>query len=86
MTPETFESRLNTGRSNHHIYRMADTEGKVSVWKYEQNYILTWEECPTGRQYDDSTYTRDERHTFDSLAALLSFLSEYNLSPEDFRP
>jgi hypothetical protein len=45
-----------------------------------------WEECPAGEQYDESTYTRDERHAFESVEQLIAFLTREGLRPEDFKP
>ena len=39
-----------------------------------------------GEQYDEATYTRDERHTFASVDELMAFLKINDLRPEDFTP
>lgn len=86
MSPETFRRRLEAGRANHHLYQVGGREGLVSVWKHGEQYVATWEECPPGAQYDESSYTRDEVHRFAGTAELLAFLSQQGLSPADFGP
>jgi hypothetical protein len=41
--------------------------------------VLTWEECPAGEQYDEATYSRDERHVFATIEELLEFLAANEL-------
>jgi len=86
MSPETFRRRLEEGKCNNHLYTTGDRDGLVSVWKYQGKYVLTWEECPKGRQYDESTYTRDDRRLFLTIDQVLSFLDENGLDVETFRP
>ena len=67
MRIETFRQRVEGGRSVSLVYKTSgDLEGLVSVWLHEGEVVLTWEECPAGEQYDESVYTRDERHTFET--------------------
>lgn len=86
MTRETFLRRLDAGKGNSYLYEAPGAEGMVSVWKHEGRYVLTWEECPPGGQYDESGYTRDERHLFDDAEDLLAFLARRGLPLDGFRP
>jgi len=61
MTPDRFVRRLRTGKVVNCIYRMGDLTGLISAWPHENGFILTWEECRDGEQYDESAFTRDER-------------------------
>ena len=86
MSPETFWRRLEDGRCNNHLYTAGDREGLVSVWKHQGGYVLTWEECPKGGQYDESNYTRDERHLLASVDEVFRFLTDNGLSLATFHP
>jgi hypothetical protein len=86
MSPETFRKRLEDGRCNNHLYTSGDKEGLISVWKHQGNYVLTWEECPKGAQYNESSYTRDERYLLASVDEVIRFLIENGLTVETFRP
>ncbi|MCA9088366.1 MAG: hypothetical protein KDA90_06985 [Planctomycetaceae bacterium] len=86
MDATTFANRLFGGKTNCVVYSNGTNEGLVSVWMHGSSIVLTWEECPKGEQYDESTYTRDERHVFSTLDELTAFLSERNLSMESFAP
>jgi hypothetical protein len=56
----------------------------VEVWRYEDRIILTWEEAPDGAQYDESRYTKDERHVFDSVGQALAFLEQHAVAFSEF--
>lgn len=84
MNSITFEKRLRDGKANNLTYSKDGRDGLVSVWMYESSIILTWEECPKGEQYDESTYTRDDRHVFSTIAELMTFLSHNGLAVNEF--
>jgi hypothetical protein len=86
MMLTTFADRLHRGKANNLTYAKDGKEGLVSVWKHEGLLVLTWEECPAGEQYDESTYTRDEKHSFCTVDELLEFLAANGLRPESFTP
>ncbi len=86
MSLSTFLKRLDDRKVNDLVYALSGREGLVSVWKHEGSLILTWEECPAGEQYNESTYTRDERHVFDAASKLLEFLTVNELKIESFAP
>jgi hypothetical protein len=84
MKKETFVQRLSSGKVNNLTYSSNGKEGLISVWMHEGAYVLTWEECPHGEQYDESTYTRDERHVFAEIAEILDFISSNGFNLELF--
>ena len=86
MRPNSFIQRLEVGKANNFLYSKGDLEGLVSVWKHQNLIVLTWEECPKGQQYDESSYTCDERFTFDTTEKVLLFLMENELPIESFTP
>ena len=86
MSPAMFARRLEGGEANHLIYRRDEYDGLVSIWMCEGSFILTWEECPIGEQYDESTYSRDERHVFANIEEVLAFLTRNGLKAESFAP
>jgi hypothetical protein len=86
MTLATFTGRLSSGKANNLTYAKDGKEGLVSVWKHGGWLVLTWEECPAGEQYDESTYTRDEKRSFSTMAELLEFLATHGLGTESFTP
>ncbi len=86
LTEASFTARLDNGKSCSCQYTDGTREGLVQVWRYGDKFILTWEECLSGRQYDESEYTRDDRHEFETSTDLLEFVKEQNLDLSDFNP
>ena len=86
MTPDAFKKRLCNKKACNYIYKSGGLEGLVAVWKNEGQVILTWEECPEGQQYDESTYTRDERYVFSGIDDLLAFFDKNGLNANQFSP
>ena len=86
MSSETYRKRLEAGRCNNLLYTGGEREGLVSVWKHQETFVLTWEECPKGGQYDESSYTRDQRHVFASVDEVFRFLDDNGLAVETSRP
>lgn len=86
MQADTFEKRIRDGKVNNLVYSKGEMEGLVSVWKHESSIIVTWEECPKGEQYDESTYSHDERHVFSSLSDVMRFLSGHGFDLDAFAP
>ena len=86
MTPEGFLRRLRDGRAVNCVYRSGELEGLISAWRHEGRFILTWEECPAGQEYDESTYTRDERHEFATAEDVLAFVESSGHPPSAFSP
>lgn len=86
MTPQTFQNRIMAGKANNLVYSGNGKEGLICVWKYEDSFVLTWEECPAGEQYDESTYTRDEHFEFGSEDELFQFFLNNGLEVKSFTP
>lgn len=86
MQLQTFIKRLQSQKAVNYCYRKGELEGMVSVWQDENRYVLTWEECPAGGQYNEYSYTRDEKHEFKSIEEILGFLDQNALEVTDFTP
>lgn len=86
MTPEGFVQRLRTGRVVNCTYRIGDIAGLISAWPHESSFVLTWEECRDGEQYDESAYTRDERHQFATAEEVLAFVERGGYPASAFGP
>jgi hypothetical protein len=85
MMPEQFITRLRNGKTVNCTYHRADLAGLMSAWKYEERFILTWEECRDGDQYNEHAYTRDERHEFDTPEQLLAFVKQHGYAAQAFQ-
>jgi len=86
MTSAGFIRRLGAGRPVNCPYDRGDLTGIVSAWRYNDVFILTWEECKVGDVHNEHRYTRDERHTFATPADVLDFITHNGLSAIDFHP
>ena len=86
MTRNGFIEAVERGKSRYYRYATEKLEGMISVWKHEQKYVVTWEECPPGQQYDESTYTRDDVFHFTSTDDLLKFLADSQIPIDHFEP
>jgi hypothetical protein len=86
MTSDGFLRRLRVGKSVNCVYRRERLTGLIAAWPYEDRFVLTWEECPEGQQYDESTYTRDERHLFGTAEEVLAFAEQRGFPATVFGP
>ena len=86
MTSEGFLRRLGAGRAVNCVYRQADLTGLISAWANDGRFVLTWEECRAGDQYNENSHSRDERHLFDTAEDLLAFVEERGYSAFAFSP
>jgi hypothetical protein len=86
MNIDTFAKRVDSGKSNYFIYSSDGKDGMISIWKNMDLYILTLEECFPGCQYDESSYTRDERLEFSSLEQMFDYLVNRGIDPTYFTP
>jgi len=73
LSPHEFLMRLRERSAVNCTYRTGDLTGLVSSWDHEGRFVLTWEECREGDQYDEHVYTRDDRLSFESAEAVLAF-------------
>ncbi len=86
MKYETFVKRLEKGKSNHHIYKKDGSEGLISIWKCDKIYILALEECEEGYQFDEPSYTKDDRYEFKTIDEIIIYLENNSLSVDLFTP
>jgi hypothetical protein len=86
MSPEGFVQRLRDAKAVNCTYQRGGNEGLISAWAHDGRFVLTWEECSAGRQYDESTYTRDERHEFATAEQVLAFVERGGYPASAFEP
>ena len=55
------------------------------VRTHDGRFVLTWEECRKAEQYNENSYTRDERHLFDA-EEILAFVEQSGYSVSAFNP
>lgn len=84
MKLETFTARIENGGACSLTYVANGKEGLVNIFECEGAVVLTWEECPAGRQYDEAEYTRDERYEFRVIAEVVDFMQKAGLELEQF--
>lgn len=86
LTPEGFHERLRAGTVVNCVYRAGELAGLISAWRYESAFVLTWEECRDGDQYNEESYTRDERHRFATTEEVLAFVEQAGFPASRFGP
>jgi hypothetical protein len=67
-------------------YKVGELIGLISAWPHGGAFVLTWEECRDGDQYNEHAYTRDQRHTFETAEDLLAFVEANGYPASAFRP
>ncbi len=86
MTREGFLERLGAGKVVNGTYERDGLAGLISAWRHQWRFILTWEECRDGDQFNENAYTRDERHVFASPEDVLRFVEQNGFPASAFRP
>ena len=86
MTAEGFLARLKNGKAVNCVYRLGELSGLISSWRYDDAFVLTWEECRDGDQEDEHLYTRDELHRFVLAEEVLAFVETAGYPPSRFGP
>jgi hypothetical protein len=86
MTIEGFLRRLDDGKVVNCLYRTGEFAGLISAWAHDGRFVLTWEECLDGDQYNEHAYTRDERHEFASAEEVLAFVATGGHPASSFHP
>jgi hypothetical protein len=86
MTPEGFLRRLGAGKVVNCVYRRDGLSGLISAWPHGGGFVLTWEECRNGDQYNEHAYTRDERHVFEKAEDVLAFVERAGYPASEFGP
>lgn len=82
MNQEKFINKIQLGKTCHYIYKVNErneNSGLIQVWVHDNQIILTWEECPEGLQYDESSYSKDEVHNFNNFKELDDFFNDHNI-------
>jgi hypothetical protein len=86
MTPERFLRRLRAGEGVNCTYRRGESAGLISAWAHDGHFVLTWEECRDGDQYNEHAYTWDERHLFGTAEEVLAFVEQSGHPASVFTP
>ena len=86
MTCSGFLHRLRSGKVVNCTYRADDRAGLISAWPHGSTFVLTWEECHDGDQYNEHNYTRDERHEFATAEEVLAFVERSGYPASVFGP
>lgn len=86
MSSDGFRRRLLSSKVVNCTYSRGEVVGLISAWLHQGRFVLTWEECPVGQQYDESTYTRDERYEFASAEDVLTFVESGGYPASAFDP
>jgi hypothetical protein len=81
---EKIQKIVESGGTAAATFWRGELQSLIEVWRYEGKIILTWEEAPDGAQYDESRYTRDERHVFDRIDSALAFLEVHSVPRAEF--
>ena len=74
MTLDALHKRIEAGKSVDFEYVGDGASGLIKLWTRGEAIVLTWEEAPSGRVFDESAYTRDERREFSSVEDALDYL------------
>lgn len=86
LLPETFLQRLRSDKVVNCIYKRDEHAGLISAWAFDGRFVLTWEECLDGDQYNENAYTRDERHEFEAAEHVLAFVEQRGYPAAMFGP
>ncbi|MBQ4831570.1 hypothetical protein J8L84_20030 [Alteromonas sp. MMG017] len=86
MTEQGFLKRLESSKTNILSFIQGTNEVVVSIWKYENKYVLTWEVYPKGMFHDESTYLKDDIHNFDCSRTLINFIKTNGFDLSKFTP
>lgn len=54
MTREGFLERLGAGKVVNGTYERDGLAGLISAWRHQWRFILTWEECRDGDQFNEN--------------------------------
>jgi hypothetical protein len=86
MSPDGFIRRISSGKAVNCTYKVGELAGLISAWPHSEGFILTWEECRNGDQYNEDSYSRDERHTFGTAEEVLAFVERSGFPASEFTP
>ncbi len=83
MTEQQFREFLSR-RTVSYLYKDAGLEGLINVCPSQGKFVLTWEECKAGDQYNEQNYTRDEVQHFFDLDAVITHLRNCGIDVTQF--
>lgn len=86
MSSDGFLRRLRSGKAVNCCYRVGELAGLISAWPHGESFVLTWEECRDGEQYNEQDYTRDEVYRFGTVEEVLAFIEASGFSTSVFTP
>ncbi|MEN2773569.1 hypothetical protein ABCY62_00660 [Acetivibrio clariflavus] len=86
MTRDGLIKRLQAGKAVNFKYSKNGLCGIVNIWRYNDKYIITWEECEDGNQCNESSFTKDERYEFESIDEVIRFIDEHCFDIDNFKP
>lgn len=86
MTEDKFRDFLIKHRALGYKYKDAGLAGLINVWFYENKFVLTWEECRDGDQFNESNYTRDDRYELPDVNSVVELLHESGVDITHFKP
>ena len=66
-------------------YKENGQAGMVNIWFHHDHFVLTWEECKDGDQYNECNYTRDEALEFSDVDSVVRYLSGSGIDVGQFR-
>ena len=86
MTREGLIKHLQAGKASNLKYSKDGLSGMINVWQYNDEYIITWEECEDENQWNESSFTKDERYKFKTIDEVMCFIDEHSLDVVNFKP
>lgn len=86
MSSDVFIQRLRSGKAVNCVYRSGTLAGLISAWPHDGGFVVTWEECKDGDQYDEHAHTRDELHRFESAEQVMAFVEQAGYPASTFSP
>jgi len=84
MRKQVFVDRLNSRRAISYRYTSVNLAGLVNIWFHKNHFVLSWEECKDGDQWNEDNYTRDQLYNFVDVDAVVKFLENSGIASEFF--
>ena len=84
MRKQVFVDRLNSRRAISYRYTSVNLAGLVNIWFHKNHFVLSWEECKDGDQWNENNCNRDEIHSFADVDAVVKFLENSGIASEFF--
>jgi len=86
VTRDGLIKRLQDGKAVNLKYSKEGLSGIVNIWRYDNKYIITWEECEDGNQWNESAFTKDEKYEFKTIDEVMKFIDKHSFDINSFRP